>query len=260
MTIPDKKATDRSSLLARLDGVIGLDLTVTATRHHTPSLLEISLHGDDLIGLEVGAGQDIMVEVPVGNAQFVRRRYSIVDFSPTTGTMSLLIALKGTGSGEAWALALQAGDVLDAVGPRGKQPVSTQATTHLFIADHSAVAATSQMIRSIEFGHVHVVASFPTSQDVISFAAREPSVKVSVTALSPVDHGDVQPFLDCLSAFEDDLFRSEGLQCYLNAEFSMVNTTKALLLERGVSPAAIATKAYWRRNKSNAPHGEPIKD
>ena len=260
MTIPDKRATDRASLLSRLEGVIGLDLRVRFTEFRSPSLLEIALESNDLLGLQAESGQDIMVEVPVGQGQFVRRRYSIVDLNPQAGTMSLLIALKGNGLGETWATHLQPGDLIDAVGPRGKQPVNHAAARHLFLADHSAFAATSQMVRSISSGHVHVVAAFPSMQDAMAFTASSSAVEIGVELLSPVAHGDVEPFLAAVEALSAEFLAEEGLQCYLNAEFSIVNRVRSLLTDRGVAVSAIATKPYWRRNVANAPHGEPIKD
>jgi len=256
----DKRATDRSSLLARLEGVVGLDLRVQHTTTRSPSLLEIGLKSEDLIGLSVEAGQDIMVEVPVGDGRFVRRRYSIVDFDATAGTMSLLIALKGSGPGEVWATTLTVGDLVDAVGPRGKQPVNREVSRHLFLADHSAFAATSQMVRSITSGQVEVIASFPSTEDVLPITAGSAEVQLSVTALSPVDHGETEPFLSAIQTLDADFLKETGLQCYVNAEFSIVNSAKALLKDLGVNATGIATKPYWRRNLSNAPHGEPIKD
>jgi NADPH-dependent ferric siderophore reductase len=85
-------------------------------------------------------------------------------------------------------------------------------------------------------------------------------VQLSVTALSPVDHGETTPFVSAIETLDADFLKGPGLQCYVNAEFSIVNSAKALLNELGVDATAIATKPYWRRNLSNAPHGEPIKD
>jgi NADPH-dependent ferric siderophore reductase len=260
MTVPEKRATDRSSLIARLEGVIGLDLTVMRIQHRSPSLLEIHLESEQLRGLVVGAGQDVMVEVPLPRGQHVRRRYTMVDVDAEAGTMSLLIALKGSGAGEEWALNLQVGDVIDAVGPRGKQPVNTEATHHLFIADHSAVGATAQMVRSLTSGRVTVVQGFPSVEDVLHLVAGSEAVDLRVVTLAPVAHGDVAPFIEALAETNETTLLAPDLQCYVNAEFSIVNDVRTLLSNRGVDPRRIATKPYWRRNRSNAPHGEPIKD
>ncbi len=253
----NKSATDRASLLARLDGVSALDLTVTSSERRTEHLQVVAFTSPDLVGFNALPGQDLMIDVPTMNGQRVRRRYTIARLDSNKGTVEIWVALHGNGAGETWARGAQIGDVIDGVGPRGKQYVHPTAVHHLFIGDHSSLAATLEMAGSVAFGSVSTMVSFPSDDDVMepNFQARVASS--SSTALSPVTPGDGSALLQELTHFDLSI---PGLHCYINAEFGIVNSVKAALLQRGVDRDAISTKPYWRLGKSNAPHGEPPKD
>ncbi|MEI6701190.1 MAG: siderophore-interacting protein [Actinomycetota bacterium] len=253
----NKSATDRASLLARLEGVSALDLVVTSSIQRTEHLQVVSFESSQLVGFEALPGQDLMVDVPTTHGQRVRRRYTIASLNAIAGTMEIWVALHGNGAGETWACEARAGDVIDGVGPRGKVHVNPEATHHLFIGDHSALAATVEMAASILSGSVSTMVSFPHEDDVIEPDFAPGVTSFSATALSPITPGDGSGLLQELA--HRDL-SAPGLHCYVNAEFGIVNAVKAALLERGVERDAISTKPYWRLGASNAPHGEPPKD
>ena len=249
---PDKSRTDRASLVARLGDVIPLDLTVTATAMVSPALWRIDLVGEDLVGLAVLPGQDLMVAVADGTGP--RRRYSICNHDPALGTASLLIVDHDNGAGAQWTRSLQVGDVIDAVGPRGKQVVQASATTHLFIGEASSFGATQSMAESITEGTVLVVLAVADPDDALPLHLVAPATSIHMVEAAP---GDAAPIVNELG--EIDL-STEGLAVYVNAEFSVVRAVKSALMDRGIPEAAIATKAYWRQGRANAAHGEPPKD
>ncbi len=253
----NKSATDRASLLARLDGVSALDLAITSSHRRTEHLQVVSFESPDLVGFVALPGQDVMIDIPMATGQRVRRRYTIAALNPDAGTMEIWVALHGNGAGETWAQTAKVGQVIDGVGPRGKLPVNETASQHLFIGDHAALAATLEMASSVTRGSVGTIVSFPHQDDVIEPVFAPGVTSSSSTALSPITPGDGSALLHELAHRDLSMPR---LHCYVNAEFGIVNAVKAALLSRGVDRDAISTKPYWRLGASNAPHGEPPKD
>ena len=49
-------------------------------------------------------------------------------------------------------------------------------------------------------------------------------------------------------------------RAYLSAESAAVRAVADHLVARGVERGDIASKAYWRRGRANAAHGEPLRD
>ena len=47
---------------------------------------------------------------------------------------------------------------------------------------------------------------------------------------------------------------------YVNGERLLVRQATKQLSASGINPEAIAAKAYWRRDQSNAAHGEPANE
>lgn len=248
----DKSRTDRSSLIARLDGTIGLDLTVEANQLVGGGLRRLDLVGADLVGLAVEPGQDLMVAV--GDGSGPRRRYTLCDHDPDRGTGSILVVSDHDGVGATWLASLAVGDVVDAVGPRGKQVLDRSATHHLFVADRSAFGATREMAKAAT-GHVSVVLAIDEPIDGVDLDLT--AATRSVTVVAGVTSTTVDGLLTALDHVDLD---QPSLAAYVNAEFSVVRAAKEHLVARGVDPARIATKAYWRAGRENAPHGEPPKD
>ncbi len=248
-------ATDAKSLVARLEGVAAYDATVVSTRRRTPNLHEVVLHCEGFTSLVALAGQDVMVEVPGAGTERFRRRYSIVDLDQDAATLALWIVAHGAGAGEAWVQAVAPGAHVDLVGPRGKQPVSATAAHHLYFADHSALGATKEMVAASRGESVMAFVEVATPEDAIELHA--PS---GVPFQCTWGHHDGHPGE---TSFLADAARTvalpPGVHVYINCEFTTMHATKAVLLERGLDPAQVVFKPYWRKGLSNAAHGEPPK-
>ena len=140
---------DATAIAARLDGAVALDLEVVETYDVAKGILELTLEGD-LSGFSPWPGQDVMIAVPPGDDQARWRRYTVRRFDPTSSTIDLWVTVDTDGPGATWASNAATGDRVDAVGPRGKIALDTDATSHLFVVDLSGVAAMCAMAEALE--------------------------------------------------------------------------------------------------------------
>ena len=134
---------------SRLEGVVVLDLTVTATSWVLPGLRSLVATGD-LTGFAPVAGQDLMVPVAVPSGRSRWRRYTLRRVDLDRSTVELWITTDSGGPGARWASEVGVGDTFEVVGPRGKVRVDETASTHLFVVDTSGLAAMLAMAESID--------------------------------------------------------------------------------------------------------------
>ena len=207
----------------RLADCFLLDLEVACTGEPRPGTRSITFTSPDLFGFESLPGQDVMFEVP--GAPGTRRRYTIRRADPVAGTLDIEVVLHGDGPFAAWAAGAAVGDRIEGIGPRGVVTLNPDATHHLFVADASALPFALAMSESLPPG-------------------------ASATTIDLVES------LDGL----DDVPLPTGTAAYVNGERSLVRRAVDVLAARGVPADMIASKAYWRRDEANKPHGEPSKD
>lgn len=207
----------------RLAGCFLLDLEVVGTGEPRPGTRSITFTSPDLVGFESLPGQDVMFEVPAMPG--TRRRYTIRRADPAAGTLDIEVVLHGDGPFASWAAGASVGDRIEGIGPRGVVTLHAGATHHLFVADASAVPFALAMAESVSAG----------------------------TPLTVVEIVDALDDLDTIAL-------PAGAAAYVNGERSLVRSAVELLVTRGVPPDMITSKAYWRRDEANKPHGEPSKD
>jgi len=252
---PNPRPTDAASLVARLEGVAAYLAQVVSVSDRTPHLRELRLTCPGFTTLAAAPGQDLMVEVPLADGTTVRRRYSICDHDLEAGELSLWLVRHGEGAGDRWAATAAPGDQVDLVGPRGKQPVRHEAARHLFVADHSALAATASMLASTTTGHADVVVEVHDPDDAVDLE-RQAGVTGTTTYRFHRGHpGSPDRLLEAVAEVEV----GSDTHAYVNAELSVMRAVADALAGRGLTAEQRSTKPYWRRGVANAPHGEPIK-
>lgn len=243
-----------TALLRRLPGVRLLSLTLHEARMVTPSTRRLRFVGEGLSDLEVRPGQDLMVEVPTEGRRYFRRRYTVRSLDRAAGSVDLDIVLHGDGPGARWAAAVEPGDTVEAIGPRGKIFVAEDVDWHLFCADEASLPATLTMIESLPPSAVAVaLVEVDGSSDHVAPgggpealdlrwlhrtrpAGRDPVMAAAVTALDlPAGHG----------------------HAYVFGELHVVAAARQALVDRGMDAADIDHKGYWRLGVANAAHGEP---
>jgi NADPH-dependent ferric siderophore reductase len=266
MALPDDRRTpdvrgsaaDGDSLVARLPGTARYLLRVEAADALTPAMRRLRLGAPELAELDYQPGQDLMVAVPVPDqpGTTFRRRYTIRRLERDAAAVELYVVLHGDGPGVRWARTAAPGDEVEAIGPRGKITLDPAATTHLFCADESALAATAALMEAVPRGRRAVV-------------------------LAEVDGAGDRPAFDPSGAGELDLhwFHRDGtapgtssllvdaldrlapapagVHAYVAGELAQVAAARRTLTAHGYEPGQLSVKPYWRRGVANAAHGEP---
>jgi NADPH-dependent ferric siderophore reductase len=231
----------------RLAGSFLLDLEVGAVHQRSPRYRTITFRSPDLLEFEWRAGQDLMFDVP-GTDPVLRRRYSIRRADPAAGTLDVDVVLHERGRFAAWAATASPGERIDAIGPRGAIGVRDGSGHHLFVGDESSIAATFAMVESLPAGAAATVVLACEGEPPV--APPEAAAPVDLRWTTEVEVAGALRSLDL----------PDGTAAYCNGERSLVRVAAGVLAERGLPADAVSTKAYWRRDQANAPHGEPAKD
>jgi NADPH-dependent ferric siderophore reductase len=251
-----RPSLESSALLSRLGDVSLWDLEVTGVEAISPSMRRIRCTAPGLGRLWYQPGQDLMLAVPgTGNGSF-RRRYTIRSLDRAAASLDIDVVLHGDGPAAVWAASCQPGQRIEAIGPRGKVTVQSDADWHLFAGDQSAMPASLAMAESL-----------PTPEDaliVLEVDGVADQQQVSATDGRPIDvhwvhraGADPASSAKLVAALNDlELPAGQG-HAYLAGELRVVADMRRTLLERGLTAAQISAKPYWRAGVANAAHGEP---
>src|SRR5712692_11826604 len=117
----------------------------------------VQLTSPDLDRFDYLPGQDMALTFRRGDAPPVRRRYTIRHYDRDERRVDLDFVLHGDGPGMRWAQAVQPGDRIEVVGPRGKISLVRDAAWHLFAGDATAVPGALAMLEALP-GDVPAVA------------------------------------------------------------------------------------------------------
>jgi NADPH-dependent ferric siderophore reductase len=253
----DRPSLESSALLSRLGDDVSLwDLEVIAVEAISPSMRRIRCTAPGLGQLSYQPGQDLMLAVPgPGNGSF-RRRYTIRSLDRAAASLDIDVVLHGDGPAATWAASCQPGQRIEAIGPRGKVTVQTEADWHLFAGDDSAMPASLAMAESL-----------PTPEDalvVLEVDGVADQQQVSATDGRPIgvhwvhragaDPASSAKLVAALNGLELPAGRGHA---YLAGELRVVADMRRTLLQRGLTAAQISAKPYWRAGVANAAHGEP---
>ncbi|HXA33264.1 MAG TPA: siderophore-interacting protein [Acidimicrobiales bacterium] len=223
----------------------------------TPNLYRLVLTGPGLADLRYLAGQDLMLRVPQDGEHVVNRRYTIRQLDTATAAVTLDVSLHGTGPGTDWIRSAQPGCRIDAIGPRGKVTVRTDADWHLFVCDETGLPGALAMLESLE------PASVATALFEIDSPADEQALGPNqigsldlrwLHRLGRSVPGDASLLLEVLTDL--DLPTGRG-HVYVAAESRVVRAVQQALAERGLDRDQVSAKAYWRRGLPNTERGEP---
>jgi NADPH-dependent ferric siderophore reductase len=163
------------------------------------------------------------------------------------------------GPGGRFVSALQVGDEVEGIGPRGKITLAPAADWHLFIGDDVAVPAFAAMVEALPAGgRAIVIAEVTDATD-----------ETKIDTASGVDlqviwrHRDGAPAgrSEALLAALAGLTLPGGVgHAYIFGEAQVVNAVRDALTARGLGPEQMSPKAYWGKGRPNASHGEPLKN
>lgn len=230
----------------RLHGSYLLDLEVVRVEDIAPHVRALTMASPDLVGFEYAAGQDLMFDFS-SDDRSVRRRYTIRRADPTAGTADFEIELHdGGGPATVWAAETQPGARLEAIGPRGGIRLHPDVPSHLFVVDDSAMPAAFAMLEAVPSGQ-SATALLVTRHGA---ASRPVPSTSSEMALVWVDGRELGKTLA-------ELRQRPGEAAYVFGERGFVRTAEETLIAGGMARDSVSAKAYWRRDQSNANHGEP---
>lgn len=254
---PDGEET--SALLRRLPGVRAFVLELAAATMVTPSMRRLRFTAEGLADLEAFPGQDLMVAVPAAGQAHFRRRYTIRRLVRDDPAVEMDIVLHGDGPGAAWARDAREGDRVEAIGPRGKIPLSPDATSHLFFGDESSMPAIFTMVEALPSGaRASVVLEVAGAED--HQTPREVRADLELRWVHRLgDPGTGTGLQDAVAGLglADHAPGDLTTHAYVFGELRQVAACRTALLELGFSPEQVDHKAYWRRGVANAAHGEP---
>jgi NADPH-dependent ferric siderophore reductase len=253
--IPSEQAL---TIVARMDDVVALDLTVAAIDEVTPSLRSLRLEGARE-GLRPLPGQDVMVSVADAQGRHRWRRYTIRRLFDDG--LELWVDVDSSGPGAIWALGAKPGDHIEVVGPRGKVRLDDHADAHVFVVDESGIAAACAMAESLAApARVHVVAPHHDT-------AGTPQVGPGVV-LTTSDLVVASPSGFDADRLADDLAQIVGAPQwpslgatagYVFGELGLTRDARGVLEALGVPETKLAIKAYWRADRANEDRGEPAR-
>src|SRR5262249_5290280 len=220
--------------LLTIPGVQPLELTVNDVADLGPHMRRIALSGVPA-SFSYQPGQDVMLVLGQAGDRPLSRRYTIR--AVNNGVLELNIVAHGVdGPGARWAAAVQPGDRINGVGPRGKIFLNPDAEWHLFLGDESAAPASLAMLEALPQTR-HGLAYLEADAELPYQAAH------AVHWLQPDQLGKA------VAAFDPP--PGQG-HIYINGEVQQAATLKQQAIARGFAPEWISAKAYWGRGKPNA--------
>jgi NADPH-dependent ferric siderophore reductase len=256
MTPPSERAT---TIAGRLEGAVALDLAVVETYEVTAEIRELTLEGD-LSGFSPRPGQDVMISVPPGDDAARWRRYTVRRIDPTSSTVDLWVTIDTDGPGATWARSAEVGERVEAVGPRGKIALDASAAIHLFVVDPSGVAAMCAMAEGLKApALVATVALMPPVSGFEATAAIAPTCADGVVLRHHVLQNDNEAWIDNVLDATIKNFEDTPVAAYVFGELDLTRDVVAGLPDRGIDPARIASKPYWRKDRANESNGEPLR-
>jgi NADPH-dependent ferric siderophore reductase len=247
---------DSAAVAARMDARL-MPLTVVAVRSLTPTLVRVELAGDGLRGLAAEPGQDLMLTA-TSSSPVLRRRWTMRDLDPVAGTVAVDVVVHPEVEGTSQLHLAAPGDVVEAIGPRGKVHLVPNARLHHFLGDQSFLPAAYAMAEAVVAPATAVVTlTVPSVDDRLALAATAcPAGTTWVDAAA--DDAATGRALLAASGLGD---HEEGVVAYVGGEMTLASTIRsALVKDHGWPREALFPKPYWRRGAANARHGEPARD
>ena len=256
---PEQTAARARSLeVAERASAVVLELTVVDVFDVTPSMKRIRLSGDGLSGFTYEPGQDLMLAVASDADTVVRRRYTIRDLNVADQTVDLDFAMHGDGPAMRWASTAKPGVTIEAIGPRGKVPLATDVTWHLFAGDDAFVPATLSMAGSAPSGEaVYIYLEVGGPADEQDLSSNADVIELEWIHRNGQAPGRSRGLVDKIASI--DIPSGRGF-VYLGGEHKIVGELRRILVEKGLDSTMISPKAYWRLGAANANHGEPPRE
>ncbi|HEY4943638.1 MAG TPA: siderophore-interacting protein [Rhizomicrobium sp.] len=243
MSLAETKSPNAISQLALFLGRKGRRvwrLHVTGKTQLTPHMLRVEFKGADLNELVWKRGQDLVLELPIGDGAIVRRHYTIRDHDPVARTLAIDFVLHGSSPAGDWARAARPGDSIAAAGPRGHTYIR-DADWHLFTGDETCIPAIFAMLEGLAPGAKAF--AFIEIADDGERQAVSGDAKIVWLPRGGAPAGPSRILFDAVEAFA---FPPRHGHAYVIGETSNVRAIRQRLLERGLGKEQTCAEGYWR--------------
>jgi len=241
-------------------------LQVIRANRVTPSMMRVTLTGDDLPGFISAAYDDHMKvffppagEVkpamptmgpegaifPQGVPRPAARDYTPRRYDPVANELDIDFVLHGDGPASSWAANARPGQFLGVGGPRGSYVLTEEFDWYLMVGDETALPAIGRRLRELPArSHAIVIAEVATPDDELRF---ESPARVETTWLH---RGHTEPGLigPLLAAVAQLKVPAGSGYVWVACESETARAIRRLLVdERGVPKERIKAAGYWRR-------------
>jgi NADPH-dependent ferric siderophore reductase len=233
---------------------------VESTEQLTPTLKRIVLGGEGLAGFALGELTDHYVKLqfpragaPAGERPKVRT-YTVRDWDAERGLLTIDFVVHGDeGIAGPWAATAAVGDAIGLRGPGGGYAPDPAADWHLMAGDTSVIPAISASLPHVPAGvPVHVVLQVHGPEEEVELAS---PADLAVHYL----HGDADEGLaEAIAALD---FPPGEVQVFLHGEATSVRLARRhLVVDRGISAAALSASGYWKRTLTDEGWREAKRD
>jgi NADPH-dependent ferric siderophore reductase len=248
--------------------------TVTAVRRVVPSIVRITLAGNELVEFSaVGPADHVKVffpdpatgslTVPELGPEGMRRPtegivlsrdYTPLAFRPEERELDLDFVIHGDeGPATAWASRAAAGDELGIGGPRGSRLVPEGIRRLLVVADETALPATSRWLALLP-QEVSVTALLDVADDTVTSYFEDADARFDPEwLLRDEGPGQLDEALRSLGPIDGDTF------VFLAGEATTLAPLRRYLRhELGLPAEQVSASGYWKRGIVNLDHHAPL--
>lgn len=226
---------------------------VVDARAITPHLRRITITGPDLRTLAIDRpAQWVKIFFPDDHGfSKAGRAYTIRAFDPVNAVMDLEFALHGdNGPASRWAARARRGDRIEVAGPRSGHAIDPAAEHYILVGDATALPAIAAILEALP-ATVHARA-FLEVTDAAERQAFTTRARLEATWLhsgneAPGTTGQLE------LAIQAAQFETRNCQVWIAGESFMVRSVRThLMLDRGITEAAIDAKGYWKLGVADA--------
>jgi NADPH-dependent ferric siderophore reductase len=232
---------DPAALVRRLDR--SWTLAVVGTTQVTPRMRRVSFTGTDLGELDWRPGQDLVLSLPQADGGVARRHYTIRDFDLAARRLDIDFVLHGEAPAGRWATSAQAGQTIEAQGPRGRTKITEGADRRLFLGDETALPAIFAMAESLPAGSRATALIEVDGPDDVQPLSTRADVEIEWLFRHGAPSGPSRLLLDRLSVLAPD---PAATHAYVLGETSNVRAQRHYLLFSGFDREQITAEGYWR--------------
>ena len=225
------------------------NVTVSEVSKLTPQLIRIVATGElEDWSISGGPGGHFKVFIPqAGGEEHVMRTYTVRDYDGVQGRLTVDFAVHAHGPATTWAVNAAPGAAFQISGAArsGYEP-SDEAGWTVFIADQSALPAVAAIVERLPAGYpARVLIEVPATDEQLELSSpADLYVDWIVERGAPCEQLVAAEVALELPSGEGDIW----VGCEADA---MRRIRGNLLHDRGLSPRALHTRAYWKQNVAN---------